>query len=465
MAKPVHVIVTLMLLIYAVSASASGSIVLASQIGARLDSDLMIGGGTDDTAVLQRVLNKATGKRPLDLVIDGPALVSGLEIRGYTTVECIKGAGFYLKDHSNRAVIRNAHRTPDVIEDEHIVLKGCFLNGNREHNYGYDAATRAKRPCSTDDGHGDNIDGIQFYGVNDLSIRDTTVWSMRAYGIHVANVNYVDLRQITVDSGVPYRDIDMFDKSCDDAVHVEGPTRYIFIDGLRARTGDDGISLDEEETGIDPLIKPGPIIDVVATNIDVMDSESALRIVSDKERVDGIVVSNIAGTVSGLWGIGISHFLNKECATSHENCGDIGSIIIGNVNLAPSQYRQRLVEQLIEYGRNLQDGDLDAEFNSGNFPFININGHAENISLRNVTTRSIDSRPVLRVGPDSDVGTLTVDLTIYDPGQVAVPIQLDKGSHVGKFNLSLDWSGAPDKAIDNKGGFVDKMHWEGHEGR
>src|SRR5688572_11342947 len=70
------------------SQSKEGYVVRASEVGAALDSDLINGGGGDDTDVLQSVLNRAADGSRVHLVIDGPTLVSGLNVFGNTTVEC-----------------------------------------------------------------------------------------------------------------------------------------------------------------------------------------------------------------------------------------------------------------------------------------------------------------------------------------------------------------------------------------
>src|SRR5262249_32071540 len=123
----------LMLIGASQAALATGTIVRASTAGAHLDSDLMKGGGTDDTAVLQQLLDRAAGGKPLHLIIDGAALVGGLNVYGNTAIECTAGGGLYLKDGSSRAILRNAHRSREAILDEHIELRGCFLNGNRKN--------------------------------------------------------------------------------------------------------------------------------------------------------------------------------------------------------------------------------------------------------------------------------------------------------------------------------------------
>ena len=54
---------------------------VASECGAVLDSDVKNGGGTDDTAVLQGILDMAQKDGVgVHLVMDGAALITGLEV-------------------------------------------------------------------------------------------------------------------------------------------------------------------------------------------------------------------------------------------------------------------------------------------------------------------------------------------------------------------------------------------------
>ena len=69
--------------IFALVATQSSAIAapfIASRAGARLDSNLSSGGGTDDTKALQTILNRAADGRAVHLIVDGPALVSGLDV-------------------------------------------------------------------------------------------------------------------------------------------------------------------------------------------------------------------------------------------------------------------------------------------------------------------------------------------------------------------------------------------------
>lgn len=62
----------------------------ASELGARLDSCVVNGGGTDDTAVLQEFLDTAKDSQThICLIMDGAALVSGIKVYSNTTIRCI----------------------------------------------------------------------------------------------------------------------------------------------------------------------------------------------------------------------------------------------------------------------------------------------------------------------------------------------------------------------------------------
>ena len=74
-----------------------------------LDSNVMTGGGTDETAVVQEILDKAEEWGSVHLVMDGAALISGIKVHSNTTIDCLNSdCGFYLKDNSEAEIISNA---------------------------------------------------------------------------------------------------------------------------------------------------------------------------------------------------------------------------------------------------------------------------------------------------------------------------------------------------------------------
>ncbi len=101
--------------------SAGPRIVIASEAGAKRDSDLLKGGGSEDTALIQSILDRAPKLGALKLVVDGPILVSGLRVHSNTTLECLnRGCGFYLGDNSNRPLISNANPQAEGRADSNL---------------------------------------------------------------------------------------------------------------------------------------------------------------------------------------------------------------------------------------------------------------------------------------------------------------------------------------------------------
>jgi hypothetical protein len=453
----------LMMLAWHAPVYAAATGVRASGAGAHLDSDLMKGGGTDDTAVLQSLLDGATEGRPVHLVIDGPALVSGLNVHGNTTIECTAGGGLYLKDQSSRAIIRNAHRSRGGILDEHIEIRGCFLNGNRNHQPSADIG-RPDLPgftgTSNKERDGTFLSGLQFLGVNYLTIKDVTLWNVRAFGALIANASYVDIHNVIVDHGAgPGADVMEYLQT--DGLHFKGPLQYVSIDSVKLRVGDDSIAFNANDfetndittrNDFGPYVGQGPIRDVTVTNVTLMQSLHGIRVLSTNERIDRILISNVVGTVKDYL-LNIGHWMNPG------SFGNIGQITIDNINVdrpsAPPVGEQMAFrrENRVWYG----------EDNEGNTPLININGRIETLQIHHFATKVVNSWPILRIGPDAAVGTMDIDLSAYDPSLLAHILQLDEGGRVERLNLSLKWQGAVTDQGKNPlialGGTVGQLDW------
>ena len=87
---------------------------LASECGAVLDSDVIHGGGTDDTAVLQSILDRARDKtQGVRLIVDGAALVRGLKVYSNTTIE--SGCGLWILSYGPLRLRRRGKRQREAI--------------------------------------------------------------------------------------------------------------------------------------------------------------------------------------------------------------------------------------------------------------------------------------------------------------------------------------------------------------
>lgn len=456
-------------------------VVYASNAGAILNSDLIQGGGTDDTVALQSVLDRAADGKPIHLIIDGRALVRGLNVHGKTTLECIHGGGLYLKNGSSRTIVRNANRSKQTIIDEHITIRGCFLNGNRGNQPSADVPSRVDIPgCCTPsnkESDGTFISGMEFLGVNDLIIENTTLWNIRAFGVLIANASRIAVQNLTVDYGSAPGILDRRELNNTDGLVFKGPLRYAAVDGLRIRAGDDALALNADTWTDDanlygPYVGVGPITDVTVNNIQLMDTILGVRSISASERVDRINITNMTGTIRGWYVANLSHWVNPS------GLGNFGSVTFYNVNVdrsidaatssmmktrAENYVRRLTTESKIDKKVIEQRLSLSKNWNAGNVPYFAVNGHMETLNLRNIVTKVTDDRPIIWLGPDARIHMLTADLTLLDPTIQAVPLQLDNNSRIDRLDFALRWiSDVMDegrKPIVSLGGTVGQINW------
>ena len=111
------------------------NIIFASRFGAALDSDVINGGGTDDTKALQAALDTAARAGHLRLVLDGAALISApLRIYSNTTILCPdRGCGVFLRrgqGHASEAQRKGQEQRKKLFHVDHppcVVGMNWFL--------------------------------------------------------------------------------------------------------------------------------------------------------------------------------------------------------------------------------------------------------------------------------------------------------------------------------------------------
>ena len=160
--------------------------VYASTVAA-LDSNVRTGGGTDDTAALQVVLDRAKTEGGIHLIMDGAALVSHLELYSNTTIECLNAdCGFFQKDNSDCAIVTNANWSIKERTVKNITLKGGSYNQNCLHQRHDIPVTEETRPFNS---YGEirGVVAMEFYGVENVLIRDLVIIDFRTYAYMTAN--------------------------------------------------------------------------------------------------------------------------------------------------------------------------------------------------------------------------------------------------------------------------------------
>ena len=295
----------------------------ASQVGARLDSNVATGGGTNDTAALQQVLDRAERDGGVRLIMDGAALVTSLRVHSHTTIECLNPAcGFYQADHSDCALLINAHPSAGEIIDRNITLLGGTYNQNCRHqvhhvppDVHYSKAERL-------------VVALAFFGVENLLVRDVTVRDQRTFAFLITNWLKVTMENIRLE--LP----NFIHSGNQDGIHLQGPGRFLVLRNIQGRTGDDFIALngDEETNGeqswAHPCATVGPITDVLIDTVMVDDAAQVVRILSRESLHDRITIRNVSGHYRSF-GFYLSAWDYKRRGLQ----GNFGSLVFENIDL------------------------------------------------------------------------------------------------------------------------------------
>ena len=298
--------------------------IYASETGAKLDCDVYTGGGTDDTAALQKALDTAEDEGAVRLIMDGAALITGLTVYSNTTIECLNDAcGFYQADNSNRAMLVNAHPSKGERIDRNIKLVGGTYNQNCLHQAHH-------IPPEKTYPEGDSlVVCISFFGIENLLVRDVVIRNHRTFGFLITNWEKVTMEDIR---------FELPDYICcgnQDGIHVQGPGRFLAIRNVQGKTGDDMIALngDEEANGeernwLHPHATVGPMSDILVDTVMTDDASQVVRILSRENLIDRVTIRNISGTYRSF-----GFYLSAWDLRKKGFQGDYGSIFIENVDL------------------------------------------------------------------------------------------------------------------------------------
>jgi len=372
--------------------STNTRIIIASEAGAKLDSDINKGGGTDDTALIQSILDRAPKLGSLKLIVDGAILVKGLKVHSNTTIECLgSGSGFFLADHSDQPIIRNADPSRTERKNRNITFLGGTYNGNGAQQ-AHDVPERGW------------MTGFALFGVEQVTFRDVAIMNTTTFALLMTNWQRAVFENIDLDNHAK--------RPHQDGLHLCGPGQFLSMRNIRGVTGDDFIALNADDIQGDwnqagefvrndtfgPHASFGPITDVDISGVFIDGAENAIRVLSRHSRVDRVSIRNVQGTF-GKNGF----FLQPHWRAG----GNYGQITFENIDLRP------------------------AKADYGIIPFVFfLAGHFEHLTLRNIQSHlPVDSRPVIWVMPHAVIDVLSVEgMQIYqkDPHSAKAPvIQVD----------------------------------------
>ena len=261
-----------------IPASTSSRLLYASQVGAKLNSNVYTGGGSDDSKPLQYGLDLATNYLAYEFVVDGPALIStNLVIRSNTKLRFVSGGGLFMANNSGCWPLGNQQNTNYATTN--IVIEGGFINcnGNAQSEY-YNSGHQ----FSGDPG----VWGLWLGGVDGAIVRDVTLMSAKAYNYLVTDSRHVFMQNIRV----------LYTNNCavtntfygNDGLHLMCNVEDFRCDGLYVyQANDDAIALNCNETDYTlPVSDPrwttnsGSISNVVIQNVFIDHCKNIGRLVT-----------------------------------------------------------------------------------------------------------------------------------------------------------------------------------------
>ena len=313
-----------------------GNVYYLSMHGAISDAEIGMNSvtfGTDNTSVIQAVLNKAKAS-PITVYWDGKYSVTGLRIYSNTTLIANAGCGAILRNHSDKPLIANANHSFKARKDSNIVIIGGIWNGNY-----YNPEIRQGAQSKFDNMHG-VVSCFRFYGVDNLTVRDAFLYKPATYALAAANITHVLYENIIVDVG-PDPLIN------NDGLHIDGNSQYGVIRHCIINTHDDGIGLNADDlymyfnekqglSGKDAFYTEaaaGPISDILIDDITFNSSLFGIRILSGKSRVDRITIRNIKGYTKG-YALVIDNYQHDPQLPTWAGPGNIGTVNVEDFDVA-----------------------------------------------------------------------------------------------------------------------------------
>ena len=368
-----------------VSDAASPKVVVASQAGAKLDSHVVTGGGTDETDLMQAILDRAPVLGGLHLIVDGAMLVRGLKVHSNTTIQCLNGdCGFFLREGSNRPLIQNADPSTTIRKNRNIAFLGGNYNGNAK-GQAHHAVTGEKSE--------EWVTAFSLFGVEQVTFRDVTITNMRTFAVFITNWYRVVLENVHLNL------TEIVVPSNQDGIHVQGPGQFLSMRNISGRTWDDFIALNADDVNSDwnaqgefvgnkafgPHVSFGPITDVDIDGVFIDEAAQAVRILSRQSRLDRVSIRNVQGTYRSF-GFFIGPYYRQG--------GNIGRVTIDQVDLRALDPNYTYLPPFLFF----------------------LSGRMEHLTLRNIHSHlPIDGRSLVWVQPDAEIDLLTVDgMSIFE---------------------------------------------------
>lgn len=283
------------------------------------DADVSLGStnmGTDQGAKLQTLLDLAQAGL-LHLIWDGAYGVApqfadiALKVRSNTTISVLPNCGAILRGSAEVALLGNYDRTDgragistNGAGNKNISIIGGMWNGNNV-----------------------SFRVFQFFGVDQLLLRDNKLFNSHHFHFHCGNVT-----NVVIDN--PYVDKGAGGGIFGDGLHICGPASNIEINNaVILRCGDDNVAFNADDAwvGNTETYQPrGPINNVRLNGLYMESQMYGVRILSGGSAVNNVFIEKVRGTGAGYWLV-IDNFIPAQTATTGP--GNIGLVVIRDVDV------------------------------------------------------------------------------------------------------------------------------------
>ncbi len=338
--------------------------VLASDY-AKLDSNVYTGGGTDDTAALQSLLDKAKEWGGIHLVMDGAALVTGLKLHSNTTIECLsKSCGFYLADDSNDSIVSNRDVSFQEIKTSNITLLGGTYNHNCLHQEHDVECTNPNLAINAFGSTRHWMIAVEFYGIEYLNVKDVTIRDQRTFAFTIGNFRHVNIENtyIELENEILFGNQDGF--------HFWGPGQFLTMRNVGGKTQDDFMNIGpDERDGV------SGITDVLIDGVMLDGAWQGIRLLSRGDGIlDRVTIRNVVGTYRSF-----GFYINPWFVS--DKMGNFGNIVFENINL-----------------KALDHAYASTEYTPDPFLF-SIGGDVQSLTLKNIQwNQPSDNRRIFQIG-------------------------------------------------------------------
>ena len=281
--------------------STSARVVYASKSGCALDSNVDVGGGTNDTDALQALLDTVTTQGPTEIDIDGVARISRpLVVHSNTRIRVLPNGGVFMDANSDSIAMLTTDLAGGTrYQNKNIEIIGGVWNGNA-NNQGDRRESASPNAIKV---------GFWLGWVDGLVVRDVMIRNAKTFALQISQSRNIFIQNLNCfwDDGEAQHADNR------DGIHLLGPIDNIHVDTLFSNGDDDVIafntneitSLTNTDTRRGTTLGTAPITNALVENVYFKNSAAGLRFYGVtyyegvKGYLDNIVVRNVFGNIIG----------------------------------------------------------------------------------------------------------------------------------------------------------------------